>query len=235
MFFLSQVSAEQAHMASALVFELSKVGTAHVREAIVGHLQHIDRRLAQRVADGLGMDALPPAPATAVAAKDLPLSPALQLIGKMQHTLQGRCVGILIADGSDAQTIAKLRAVIEKAGASVKIVAPKLGGAKLADGSSLAADGQLAGTPSVIFDAVALILSSAAGKMLSNEAAAVDFVRDAFGHLKAIAVDAGGRALLSAAGVSADAAVVDAADGKRFADAAATRQWEREAKVRTLA
>ena len=46
-----------------------------------------------------------------------------------------------------------------KAGARVKIVAPKVGGAKLADGSMQAADGLLAGTPSVLFDAVAIILS----------------------------------------------------------------------------
>jgi catalase len=34
-----------------------------------------------------------------------------------------------------------------------------VGGAKFADGSRLPADGQLAGTPSVLFDAVAVILS----------------------------------------------------------------------------
>ena len=56
MFFRSQTAPEQAHMASALVFELSKVETPHVREAIVGHLRNIDADLAKRVADGLGMD-----------------------------------------------------------------------------------------------------------------------------------------------------------------------------------
>lgn len=59
LFFRSQTAPEQAHIASALVFELSKVETAHVREAIVGHLRHIDQELAQRVADGMGMTALP--------------------------------------------------------------------------------------------------------------------------------------------------------------------------------
>ena len=76
----------------------------------------------------------------------------------------------------------------------MKIIAPKVGGAKLADGSMMAADGQLAGTPSVLFDAVAIILSDEGAKMLSTESAAIDFVRDAFGHLKAIAVDKGGQA-----------------------------------------
>jgi catalase len=235
LFFRSQTAPEQAHMASALVFELSKVGTAHVREAIVGHLRHVDADLAKRVANGLGMDALPPAPAAAVKPKDMPLSPALQIIGKMKDTLEGRSVGILIADGSDAATIKALRKAAEDAGATVMIVAPKLGGAKLSDGKMLAADGQLAGTPSVIFDAVALVLSDTSGKQLAQEAAAVDFVRDAFGHLKAIAADAGAQAVLKAAGVGKDAGMVDAADRKGFIAAAKTRQWAREPRVRTLA
>ncbi|AKC85849.1 catalase [Pseudoxanthomonas suwonensis] len=235
MFFRSQSKLEQAHMASALVFELSKVETPHVREAIVGHLRHIDASLAQRVADGLGMPELPPAPPARVPAQDLPPSPALRIIDRMRDTLEGRCVGILVDDGSDAATIKALRKAAEKDGATVKIVAPKLGGATLSDGRRQAADGQLAGTPSVVFDAVALVLSEDAGAALAKEAAAVDWVRDAWGHLKAIAADAGARKVLKAGGVGRDAGVVDAGDAAAFVKAARTRQWEREPKVRTLA
>ncbi len=125
------------------------------------------------------------------------------------------------------------------AGATVKIVAPQVGGAKLASGAILAADGQLAGTPSVVFDAIAVVLSAEGAEALSTEAAAVDFVRDAFGHLKAIGVDAGGLALLKAARVEEDAGVVDVRGGgngkKAFIAAAKTRQWARERAVRTLA
>jgi catalase len=110
-----------------------------------------------------------------------------------------------------------------------------VGGAKLADGSVLAADGQLAGTPSVLFDAVAIILSEEGTKSLAKESAAIDFVRDAFGHLKAIAVDKGGRALLDIANVGQDAGVVDTDDKDAFIAAAKTRQWDREKSVRTLA
>ena len=234
-FFRSQTKFEQAHMASSLVFELSKVGTAHVREAIVGHLRHVDADLAQRVANGLGLDQLPPAPFAAAPVLDLPASPALQIIGKMKDTLQGRAVGILIADGSDGPAIKALRKAAEDAGATVKIVAPKLGGAKLSDGKRMPADGQLAGTPSTVFDAVSLVLSDAGGKMLAQEAAAVDFVRDAFGHLKAIAFDAGAQHVLKAAGIAKDAGVVAASDTQSFIKAAKTRQWSREPKVRTLA
>ncbi len=234
-FYASQSGHEQAHMASALVFELSKVSEVHIRKAMVGHLRHVDPKFAQRVADGLALASLPPAPATAMPVLDLPPSPPLQIIGKMKDTLKGRCIGILIADDSDGAPIKALRKAAIAAGASVKIIAPRIGGVRLSDGTHLDVDGQLAGTPSVLFDAVAVVLSEAGARLLSSEAAAVDFVRDAFGHLKAIALDGGGRVLLKKAGVASDAGVFDSGDTRTFIAAAKTRQWSREAKLRTLA
>ncbi|MBJ7574641.1 catalase [Luteimonas sp. MC1828] len=235
MFFRSLEAPEQAHLASALVFELSKVETPKVRERTVGHLRHIDESLAQRVADGLGLDTLPPAPDAAVPPRDMPPAPEVRIIGRMKDTLQGRCVGILIDDGSDAAALKALRKAAESAGATVKIVAPKLGGAVLSDGRKQPADGQLAGTPSQVFDAVAVLLAEAAGKKLARESAAVDFVANAWVHLKAIASDAGAAPLLKAGNVGKDPGIVDAADSKGFVTAASTRQWAREPKVRTLA
>jgi catalase len=234
-FYLSQTAYEQAHIASALVFELSKVEHVHVREAMVGHLRHIAEDLAKRVAKGLSFDKMPDAPVAAAPVQDMKPSPALQIIGKMKDTLKGRVVGILIADGSDGAVIKKIKKIATDAGATVKIVAPKVGGAKLVDGSMLAADGQLAGTPSVLFDAVAVILSDAGAKALSKEGAAIDFVRDAFSHLKAIAVDKGGKALLKMANVGQDAGVLDTNEAHAFIAAAKTRQWDREKSVRILA
>jgi catalase len=234
LFYRSQTKPEQAHIASALVFELSKVDTLHVREAMVGHLIHIDRDLAARVAAGLGLKSMPKAPVAAAVVTDSSPSAALQIIGKMKDTFEGRCIAILISDGSDGGAVASIKKAAEDEGASVKIVAPRVGGAKMADGSRLAADGQLAGTSSVLFDAVAVILSASEATGLCKEGAAVDFVRDAFGHLKAIAVDEGGQALLMAAGIEPDAGVVAATNTKAFISAAKTRQWNREPRVRTL-
>ena len=234
-FYRSQTTHEQAHIASALVFELSKVEHLHIREAMVGHLRHIQEDLAQRVARGLGLEKMPDAPVAAAPVLDLDPSPALQIIGKMKDTLEGRAIGILVADGSDGAAVKKISQAATAAGATVTIVAPKVGGAKLADGSMLAADGQLAGTPSVVFDAVAVILSDEGAKALMIEAAAIEFVRDAFGHLKAIAADNGAQALLKKANIGKDAGVVDANNETVFITAAKTRQWDREKSVRTLA
>jgi catalase len=234
-FYLSQTVYEQAHIASALVFELSKVEHLHVREVMVGHLRNIEEDLAQRVADGLGLEAMPTAPKPAAPIQEMKPSPALQIIGKMKDTLQGRAIGILIADGSDGALVKKIKKAAIEAGAAVKIVAPKVGGARLDGGAVMSADGQLAGTPSVLFDAVAIILSEESAKTLSLESAAVEFVRDAFGHLKAIAADEGAKTLLKVANIGNDAGVVRANNETAFIAAAKTRQWSREKSVRTLA
>ena len=78
-------------------------------------------------------------------------------------------------------------------------------------------------------------MNSSDAKMLAKDSAAIDFVRDAFGHLKAIAVDNGGKALLQHANVEQDAGIIDASDTTGFIAAAKTRQWEREHGVRMLA
>ncbi len=234
-FYRSQTTYEQAHLASALVFELSKLEHPHIRDALVAHLRHIDEDLAKRVAGGVGLTVLPPAPLAAVAVQDLALSSALQIIGKMKDTLEGRVVGVLITHGSDRASIDAVKKSVAGNGAKVKFVAPKIGEVQLSDGSRQKIDGQLAGTPSVIFDAVVIILSDVGAVALCKDAAAIDFIRAAFGHLKAIGVDHGAELLLKKAGVEKDAGVIaiDAMD--HFIAAAKTRQWEREVNVRTLA
>ncbi|WP_329833433.1 catalase [Stenotrophomonas geniculata] len=235
MFFRSLEKPEQAHLASALVFELSKVETLKVRERTVSHLRNIDESLAQRVADGLALPALPDPAPTATPVQDMPAAPEVRVIGRNKPTLQGRSIGILFDEGSDARVMASLSKAARKAGADVKLVAPKVGGTTLSDGAMQTADGQLAGTPSAVFDAVAVVLSPEAAKALSKESAAVEFVSQAWAHLKAIASDAGGQTLLKAARVGNDAGIVEAEDAKAFLAAAATRQWAREPKLRLLA
>ena len=235
LFFASLAAPEQAHLASAIVFELSKVSLEHVRNRVMGNLRNVDEDLAKRVADGLGM-ALPDKTPAAAEPIDLEPSPAVRLIGKYPDSLKGRKVGVLVTDGADGAVVTAVQDAAKAAGAAVEIIAPKRGGAKLKDGSMLKADHQLAGAPSVLFDAVALVLSADGCQQLLTEGAAVDFAKDAFGHLKAIGHTPEAQPLLDKAGVEADAGVVDLSNGAdAFIKPAATRQWDREPKVRTLA
>ncbi|MDV3456855.1 catalase [Sphingomonas sp. HF-S4] len=234
MFFRSLAAPEQAHLASALVFELSKVGLEHVRERVVANLVNVDVELATRVADGIGMP-VPKGSKPAVPVQDFDLSPALRIVeGPLApQDIAGRSIAVLVADGSDAGAVATLTEAITGGGARAVIVAPKVGGATLSDGTLLKADAQLAGYPSVLADAVAVILSKEGTAALLNEGAAVQFVMDAFGHLKAIGHTPEAQPLLDKAGVVPDAGVVGI--DKAFVDAAAQRFWDREPGVRQLA
>jgi catalase len=235
LFFRSQTRIEQAHLASAIVFELSKCSFEHVRQRILANLQNVDDDLARRVATGLNME-LPAKADPAVEPKDMDLSPMLRIVGKYPPTLMGRAVGILVTDGTDGALVEAVRKAAEGEGATVKIVAPKVGGVTLKGGDILKADGQLAGSPSVIFDAVVLVVSAEGCAQLLRESAATDFVSNAFVHLKAIGFTAEARPLLDKAGVRVDAGVVDLASGAdAFLPPARTRQWDREPSVRMLA
>ena len=233
LFYRSQTENEQAHIASSFVFELSKVGVLdQVPPRMVANLRNVDEDLARRVADGLGID-LPEKATAAREPVDMAPSDALSIHKNMKDTLEGRSVGILYADGSDGAAIDALVAAVEAARGKAVLVAPKIGGATLADGSKRKADGQLAGTPSQIFDAVAIIVSDEGCKALLKEAAAVQFAMDAFGHLKAIGASDAAKPLLDKAGVEPGDGVTALDAG--FIAAASKRFYAREPGVRMLA
>ena len=205
LFYVSQTESEQSHMVSALVFELSKVEAPAIRERVIANLVNVDTDLAARVAAGLGLRKVPAASPTTVPAKKNPTpSPALSIHRKAKATIEGRAVGCIVTDGVDGALFDALKKAVTAAGAKLVVVAPKIGGVARSDGKALAADAAVKGAPSVLFDAVAVLASAEGGAMLARESAAVDFVRDAFAHLKVIGTTKGARALFEAAGVGRD-------------------------------
>ncbi len=237
-FFISQTEPEQNHIISAFIFELSKVETEAVRLNLLGQLANVDEALAKRVANGLGYEGPIAKAATTVPVRtDLPPSPMLSILAKAKPTLKGRLVGCLVADGTDPKLVTAIEAEAVKLGAQIKVIAPKIGGAKGSDGGLIRADFQLAGGSSVLFDTVVLAVSADGAAMLAKEAAAVAFVHDAFAHLKVIGHTAGAKALMDKAGVVPDAGIV-AVDGQGsmslLGTAAKGRIWDREPSVRTV-
>ena len=230
LFYRSQTPSEQAHIASALVFELSKCAMEHVRIRILSRLRNIDEDLAARVADGLAMD-LPVAAPAARKPVEMPVSDALSIQKQALNTFEGRKVGILFAEGSDKAMIDKLKKGVEAQGGSVFLVAPKVGGIPV-KGGTLKADGKLEGSPSVLFDAVASILMPDAAAKLAMQGAAVQWFMDAYGHCKTIAHCKGTRIILDKAGVEPDEGVVP---NEELLNVGPVRHWAREPKVRDLA
>ncbi|WP_301750880.1 catalase [uncultured Erythrobacter sp.] len=231
MFYRSQTENEQAHIASALVFELSKVLIPHVPPAVIARLRNIDEDLAQRVADGLGIDLPEKAPA-AKEPVDLGTSDALSIQKRAKPTFKGRKIGILFDEGSNKAMIDTLVADIAKEGGTSFLVAPKIGPLKV-KGGTLKADGQLAGSPSVLFDAVVAILMPERAEKLAGDVGAVAWFADAWYHCKTIGACGGTRQhLLPKANIEPDDGIVDPED---FMGVGPIRHWHREPKVRDLA
>ena len=234
LFYRSQSEVEQAHIASAFVFELSKVSLEHVRKRVLANWRNVDEDLARRIADGLGME-LPAKSKAFVEPKELEPSPDLRIIGKYAPSLKGRTIALLVTEGADGKIVKALSQQAGADGATVKIVAPRVGGVALKGGGRVSADGQLAGMPSVLFDAVVLVLSDEGCSELLKESAAVEFVQHAFAHLKAIGYTRLAMPLLEKANVTTDEGIVDVGeDVAGFLSQARTRIWAREPGVRTL-
>jgi len=237
LFFVSQTEIEQKHLCDALVFELSKVERPDIRERMVSHLCNIHDELAQTVADGLGIELPEPAEAARPTRGDLKPSAALSIVRRGPERFEGRKLGILVTDGADPALFAALTAAVEKVGGVVEVIAPKIAGATLSDGTLVPAKQKIDGGPSVLYDAVALLLSEDGAALLAKDKPAKDFVSDAFAHCKFISYNEAAMPLLEAAGVAAlldDACVQlrSRKDAALFIDAAgALRFWDRERSV----
>jgi catalase len=238
-FFVSQEPIEQKHIGDALTFELSKVQRVDIRKTMVGHLRNIDEDLAKTVATGLGLKDMPPAAKAAVETRtDLPPSDALSIVRNGPQSFAGRKLGILISEGAEAKIVNALVAELDKIGAVPEIVAPHIAGATLDDGSVVEARQKIDGGPSVLYDAVALVLSPDGAAMLAKDKTAKDFVADAFGHAKFIGYVADALPLIDRAGIAEedmDAGLIELTDAKSIASFLQTcgqlRFWGRELKV----
>ena len=217
------------------MFELSKVETEPVVARMLGQLANIGEGIAGRVAAGLGwMGPVEPVPPAVPARTDLPPSPMLSILAKAKPTLDGRTVGVLVSEGVDTGALAGLTKAVTQAGGQLKVVSVKVGGVTGSDGLRVKADMQLAGAPSVLFDAVALLVAKAGAAALEREAAAVDFVRNAYAHCKVIGHTDAAAGLLARAGLADgnEAGLAPLGGPAPFIEAAkAGRIWSRESAV----
>ncbi|MBJ7441238.1 MAG: catalase [Sphingopyxis sp.] len=236
-FFVSQTPIEQKHIGDALVFELSKVERPDIRSRTVSHLLNIDPTLAAIVANGLGLALPNPAVAARTPIIDLPASDKLSIVKNGPDSFKGRKLGILLSDGADAAIVKALIAAVDGEGAVYEVIAPKIAGVTLSDGTTVAAKHKIDGGPSVLFDAVAIVVSAEGAALLSLDAAAKDFATDAFAHCKYIGISAEAETIFVKAGIADDLdeaclPLAKAADAKTFLKACRTlRYWPRELVV----
>jgi catalase len=238
-FYLSQTVVEQTHIRDAFTFELSKVETPAIRSRMVAHLRNVDEALAKGVANGLGLVDLPEAiePARPIVA-DLMPSEALSILKKGPVSFGGRKLGVLVSDGVDAELLSALAAAVNEEGASIELVAPTIGGVTDSGGTLHPAQQKVNGGPSVLYDAIALLLTEEGAAQLAGEATARDFVADAFAHAKFIGYVESAHPLLGRVGVTPDEGFL-VLDGQSavttfIALCRRLRHWPRESNVHAI-
>lgn len=254
LFYRSQSKPEQSHIINALSFELGKVKTIAIRARMLSVLQQIDTDLAKQVAANLGLtlsgkpqqlnfsvpadgdpkDFQPIQKEPAVAN-----SPALSMAGTIKNTIKTRKIAFLVADGVDPSSVQNMKKALEAQGATIEIIAPKLGSIS-AGKEKMEAQESLLTTASVFYDAVFVPTGKKSIDTLALQPEAIHFLNEAYKHCKAIALAGEAEALLAHTyfgrdaknDKSTDAALLFGDSAKmtdQFISAIAQhRNWERE-------
>ena len=215
LFFESQSPAEQAHIANAFRFELSKVTVPAIRERTVSMLRNASQTLAEKVALGLGMAQLPTAMPKALenpAAPEIMVSPSLSLLARPgDGSIKGRKVAILVAPGLEIESLAAVQAALVEAGAVASLVGIRIGpvaaisagqgkkGTSTDANEALQADASMENSPGFLFDALVLPDGAQAVQTLLQDAHTLEFVRDQYWHCKPILVLGASAAILEKA------------------------------------
>ena len=209
LFWNSMTDVEREHIVAAFRFELGKVETRGVRTAVVAHLDRVDRDLATRVAEGIGVP-MPNEPAPDNHGRR---SPTLSQVVRAEVTaaqagIATRRIALLVADGVDGTDATRLAEALRERGAVVELLAPTDGPVR-STGDDIVADRALNTMASVLYDAVAVPDGPDSVATLAADGYAVHFVAEAYKHAKPVAAVGAGVELLAAARVDADVAKDD--------------------------
>ncbi|MES2583109.1 MAG: catalase [Pseudomonadota bacterium] len=192
LFFDSQTPVEQAHIAAAFRFELSKLTVPAIRQRMVASLRNVSEALAQQVADGLGMATLPEPMPRALPKPPKPevaVSAALSLTARPgDGSIKGRTVAILAANGMVGKSAAVVHAALLAQGAVPRFVAPRIGPVKTTDGVAIEADASLENEPGFLFDALVLPDGDDAVAALARDCHTMECIKDQFRHGKTLLV-----------------------------------------------
>jgi catalase len=210
LFWKSMSGPEQEHIVGAFSFELGKCLSDEIKDRMVANLAQVDGELASAVAASLGKTAPKGKPARGIAP-----SPALSLLPDAPGSIEGRLIGIFAGDGVDASGLVAVSRALERAGASVVVIAGHGGAIEGDDGSSLEVTKSALTTQSVEYDAVVVAGGSSARELAGDPYLAVN-LGEAFRHYKTIGAWGDGTDVLAACSIPSDASgVVTAPKGGR--------------------
>jgi catalase len=189
LFYNSMSAHEKSHMLDAFGFELDHCEEEIVYTRMVERLQYIDLELAQNVAEMVGGDIpqeqkRPKHNKTAKGLSQVDFPP-------MKPTIATRQVAILIADGYDSVAYNGIKAALTAAGALPFTLAPRrnkiyAAGEEKGSAKGVMPDHHFEGQRSTMYDSIFIPGGEKSIATLRKNGRAIHYVREAFGHLKAI-------------------------------------------------
>lgn len=190
LFYNSLTPYEQKHLTEALVFELSHCDDPEVYRKYTEILNKIDYNLAKAVAMKVN-GTVPDKPAGLNSDKRTPTL-SQHYYAPKSPTIASRRIAILIADGFNAAEVQSVRAALASAGAQNFVIGPRrgkiypAGESASVGGEGLVADHQWEDQRSTLFDALFIPSGAEHAQALATSGRTVHWVREAFGHCKAI-------------------------------------------------
>ena len=187
LFWNCQTPPEKMHIIAALGFELDHCDDPIVYERMVGRLCDIDIELAQAVAEKAGA----PTPQKQTRPNHSKKAKGLSMteFNASEPTIASRRIAILVGDGYDPVAFTGVYTALKAAKAFPFVIGPKrqtvyaAGESKSAKG--IQPDHHFEGVRSTMFDSV-FIPGGSHIETLCKQGRVVHWVREAFGHLKAI-------------------------------------------------
>jgi len=201
LFYRSLSEPEQRHLVDAARFELGRVESPVVRQRMIALLDLVDRDLATRVAERVGVQApsgqgveirdaagevLRRIDYAAKAGEWVESSPALSQMNTVKGDVRSRRVAVLLANGFDSGAFASIKAALEANGAHPDVVSLALGVVNAQDGTPVPVDKTSQVAASVLYDAVCIPDGADHVATLSQLSEVQQFLTEAFRHGKAI-------------------------------------------------
>jgi len=204
LFYNSLSPIEKRHLIEAISFELSHCDDQRVYETYTKVLNNIDFELAKAVAQKVN-GVTPDKPARENHGKtDKSLSQTFYTPKK--PTIATRRIAFLIDDGFNLMELEAVRAALTSAQGTSWVIGPRRGkiyadGEAIGERQYIVADHHFDGQRSTLFDAI-YVPSGSHAKALAANGRAIHWIREAFGHCKAIgAVGEGVATLVHAIGL----------------------------------
>ena len=205
LFYNSQSEAEKRHITDAITFELGNVTYDSIKMRMLSILSHIDEKLAQKVAEGLGLEVpkSPELPMNHGIGADtnprkhqttkikLPVkkSEALSMENTVKNTIKTRKIAILAANGVDDMALSTMKKALTDAGATYHIISIKGGIIKTSENKDVPVDKSLLNAASVFYDAAYIPSGLSSVKALQEDPRAIHFINELYVHCKAISAD----------------------------------------------